>query len=868
MRTPGALLTIATFPATTLVFAYAAACGNGNRSAASADASVSKLDTGPPPMRVPYDGLAPPNAAHPTPVHAEFVTSPVRTDTMQLMFAAGEMQTSGEPFAQDFAGRNLYYYIAARYSGKPDQYWIPSGTGNGVVTIPVIDLFGFSTVVESYEYSKYNMNMVVSQSGAGVSLINGPLINALPGATPFDKLRARMETLIAATGSDITQFAVLPPPANNPRNDFGFPGLWPNMAPYQTFDVTMAPSREAAAICVPPDGGSPSLGYGGLALFGGHAVALYECDYNSIHLSNRGQAVHVIGPGILGYSTWKEALWAIDFTGRLHDAVANFVTSIGQEDMAQVGLSRNTVQGLGCPQGCQLVAGPNNSNGCPNGCQPGVYIGSAPLEGIWGLTMVEDMDNAAAWLTSSLATSDGKTLTGLPSTLDAIQYDYTSPLVWFPTTITVTEATAGASADAGAGAGVDAGAGSNAAADGGSAGDSAQSYPLVSSLSVLDATSHSVDLAALAQGYSLFFGMTDGRNVGVGQQIGMQIAFGGSPFASDDGLPDGENTPHDRALGVMRVAFVDLDRMHVEPATGVVVDTATVNGGTIMRGSTATTTSLGHVVVGLRHLLMGCNAAVTQYGAPDPDPTKDDDGILNSVPIHPAGAALNALPSFSARVRQVLTAQAAFVLNTLTSSDGTVHNGATVTNGHWTAMPDPASVESQSAALRVLSEAWLLTQDVIYQDRARAVAKTLLTAFWTDPARMFRQTAQGPDDIVMTPERFGWLQQGLRETYKWLWVPGDPLLDRSVLEDRIARVNKLYLNGWDDLNGDQHVDKPGECLDARLQLGEQALTGEIASDSNGHAIQQGPDVDSDCVLNISYTDAGSVLAGAVHFHAP
>jgi hypothetical protein len=756
------------------------------------------------------------------------------------------MQTSGEPFAQDFAGRTLYYYIAARYSGTPDQYWIPTPTSSGVVAPPVIDLFGFSTAVESYEYSKYHMNMVATQSGAGVSLINGPLIAAMPmpGASPLQKLRARMETLVSATGADLVQFAVVPPPANNPQNDFGFPGIWPNMMPYRSFDVSMAPSRAAAAVCVPADGGNPSMGYGGLALFGGHAVALYECNYNSLRLSDRNQAEHVIGPGVLGYATWKEALWAIDFTGRLHDAKADFVTALAQQDMAQVGQSKNTVQGLSCPVGCQLTATANGGNACPRGCQPGVYIGSAPLEGIWGLTMVDEMDNAAAWLLSSLATKDGMTLTGFPSVLAATNYDYTSPLVWFPTAITVTEAAA--SSDAGP----------------------IPSYPLVSSVSVSDSTSHSVDLAALAQGYSLFFGMTDARNVAVGQQIGMQAAFGGSPFAADDGLPDGENSPHDRALAVMRVAFVDLDRLHVDPATGVVVDTVAVGAGGVTRGSTTTTTTLGHVVVGLRHLLMSCNAAVSQYGAADPDPSKDADGILNSIPIHPPGTDPGAPPTFSARVRQVLYNQATFVLNQLTSSDGNAHNGATLANGQWSPTPDAASVETQSAALRVLSEAWLLTQDTTYRERARAVARTLLTTFWSDAARMFRQTAQGADDIVMTPERFGWLQQALRETYKWLWIPGDPLLDRPVLEDRIARVNKLYLNGWDDLNGNQHVDKPGECLNARMQLGEQALTGEIAGDSNGHAILLGSDVDSDCVLNIAYLDAGSVLAGAVHFHAP
>src|SRR4029077_18230438 len=124
---------------------HAAGCGNGNRSASSVDASIAEaaVDSGPEPSRVPYDGLPTPVSGPRNAVRAEFVTSPVKTDTMQLMFAAGEMQTSGEPFAQNFAGRNLYYYIQARYSGTPDQYWIPSTTGRGIAPAPVIDLFGF-----------------------------------------------------------------------------------------------------------------------------------------------------------------------------------------------------------------------------------------------------------------------------------------------------------------------------------------------------------------------------------------------------------------------------------------------------------------------------------------------------------------------------------------------------------------------------------------------------------------------------------------------------------------------------------------------------------------------------------------------------
>ena len=110
-----------------------------------------------------------------------------------------------------------------------------------------------------------------------------------------------------------------------------------------------------------------------------------------------------------------------------------------------------------------------------------------------------------------------------------------------------------------------------------------------------------------------------------------------------------------------------------------------------------------------------------------------------------------------------------------------------------------------------------------------------------------------------------------------LYVNGDPNLGRDVLEPRVARVIKLYLNGWDDLNGNQTVDKASdggisECLALAtagyggLQLGEQALTGELGRDSFG---QPTVDRDNDCVLEID----GSQTRGAssprqVHFHSP
>ena len=767
-----------------------------------------------------YDGLPEPEAGPRTAVKAEFVST--RVDTMQLMFAAGEMQTSGEPFVQNFAGRNLAYYD--RYFLPVDQYLVPVVHGPPFYE-QYTDLFGFSGAVESYEYSKMHMNMVANQTGAGVSLANGPLIATRAGATPRDKLRTRMQQLIVAAGTVASGYATLDAGAGNPLNDFGFAGLWPSLDPYRSFDPTMAPDLTIVHSC------TTVSGYGGIVFFGSSPVNEYECAYNSLQLTDRtAQVEPVIGPGILGYTTWKESLWGVDFTGRLHDSQAQPVTAVAPEDMASVGLAGNAVQAVE-PPACALVA-----SGVP--CSsPGTYIGSTPLEGMWGLAMLDEIDNAGSWLLSSLATSDGTTLSGFGTVLQAIQYDYTSPLQWFPTAIAVTE-------------------------------DGNAPYPGVTSLAIQDATSNAVDLAALAQGYSLYFGMTDARNAAVGQQIGLQITFDGTTFAADDGLPDGENTPHDRALAVMRVAFVDLDRIHTDPGTGIIVDSATIAGGNVTRGTTVTTTSLGHVVIGLRHLLMGCNASVTQYGAPDPDPSKDAVGILNTVPIDPAPTDGGSPPAFSPYVRQVLLDQAQFVRDVLTTSTGTVANDATLAGGQWTPDTAPTLLESQGAALRVLVEAWFLTQDTSYRDRARAVARTLLTAFWSEPALMFRSQVGGADDVVMTPERFAWLQQALRETYEGIWVTGDPMLDRGVLEGYIARVNKLYLNGWDDLNGNQIPDQPQECLTARMQMGEQALTGEIGVVNNGVPQPSEPDHDHDCVLNIATAKMGSLLASQVHFHSP
>ena len=216
-------------------------------------------------------------------------------------------------------------------------------------------------------------------------------------------------------------------------------------------------------------------------------------------------------------------------------------------------------------------------------------------------------------------------------------------------------------------------------------------------------------------------------------------------------------------------------------------------------------------------------------------------------------------------MRALAVAQADFVYDWLSEESGKVKNLATLgADGGVGVDTSPATIESQAAIVRALTEAFLLTQNEKYRVRARAVATRLESTFYSAGPALYRGVDGGADGITVSPETFGWLQSALRETYKVLSVAGDPALDRIFIEPRIVRVNKLFLNGWDDRNRDRKVDVKTECLAGRLQLAEQALTGELGKEKDADT----SDRDSDCVPEVDDAASLATLAASVKFHAP
>ena len=103
----------------------------------------------------------------------------------------------------------------------------------------------------------------------------------------------------------------------------------------------------------------------------------------------------------------------------------------------------------------------------------------------------------------------------------------------------------------------------------------------------------------------------------------------------------------------------------------------------------------------------------------------------------------------------------------------------------------------------------------------------------------------------------------------------------ALIEDRVGRLNKLVLNGWDDRDQDQLIAWPSECAQlgvgpdgkpmgrGGLQMAERTLTAESGSlddftpDGGDRTITT--DREHDCVPEISAARLPSALANSITF---
>jgi hypothetical protein len=342
------------------------------------------------------------------------------------------------------------------------------------------------------------------------------------------------------------------------------------------------------------------------------------------------------------------------------------------------------------------------------------------------------------------------------------------------------------------------------------------------------------------------------------------VIFDGDPFPADDGLADGEQTLHDRALAVLKVALVNLDRLHFDPTSGALVDSAQLSkspSGTlaVSRSTHATTIEVVYALVALRAAYRSLTSQLTLYSDSTPDHMALHSALDGtSMAGAPGGATV------ASRIQQLLSAQAAFLSTKLVDATGLAVNGYDVSAN--AADSTLTTVESQAAAVRGLLEAYLITSQVAYRDQARQAFGVLEGRFFDPIYRVYLPNLGGTSPYVFTPVRFGAIQSALRQMYiQVAAVPGNEALGAEI-ETQLGRLNKLVLNGWDDRNGNNHVDYPQECMNvqgmlpqAGLQMGERSLTGEVGS-YRGVPFS---DYDVDCVPNEAYVNLPPILASQI-----
>ncbi len=745
--------------------------------------------------------------------------------TRDHFIAAVEMQISGEPFAEAM-GRDLTGFsrdfACSSSPCQPSIYFDPA-LNHGVAGGPNgrLDLPGFASAVESYEYSKQPMNNIAFESGAGTSLAFGRVLNPTGaiGADALEELRSWVQRL-AVEANTTARSVTAGVTAANP---VGWPGFWPTLQPFTQWDPSIHASNASTGCSISSD---DDPGASGLLMCDD-----YECDYTTLHLPNRSSQVNMtIGPGASGWAGWKEALWTLNYLQVMHDTNENPVDTVPADQLPFVGSANNTVVGDGGP-GATTV--------------PGTFLGSSDIEGFQAGNFIQILDNQAQeWLTA-LSTTDGSTLGGFSSISAALSYSDKSPLRWFPGGLTVREA------------------------------DDASGFPRPTGYTIASPDSDLLDLAGVLGAFSSVYSLTDQSNTQVGGSQPALAYFDGDPFPKQNQTPTGASTLHDRALAMMRVAVVNIARLHVDPGTGLFVDDVALAGGKVSRGTTLSSDVAAYALLALRTARRALDSELVLYSNTKPD-TEDVPSPLDP----PSFPAVNGVP-FGTRVDALIRSLSSVFYDKLTTVDGQAYGGWNLTESSPT--DGGTNLDAHTAAIRGLLVAYLATGETAYRDRALAVFQRLDSVFYDPRARVYRPT-QGDTSstVTFTPRRFGILQGALRDVYELVaLLPGNDALG-ALIEDRVARLDKLVLNGWDDRDQDENIEWPLECAQlgtgpdgkplglGGLQMAERVLSGESGSMADRIGGDAGPrvittDREHDCVPEVSAVGLPSALANSITF---
>ena len=292
--------------------------------------------------------------------------------------------------------------------------------------------------------------------------------------------------------------------------------------------------------------------------------------------------------------------------------------------------------------------------------------------------------------------------------------------------------------------------------------------PKADTFTVTDASSDLFDQFSILWATLHFTNMMDPNNTSDAAHLAYKAVFDGDPFPqamSESGVPG----PFDLMKGTAKATFMNVKAMHFDTQNGTFVDQSSLNSGVAVPGDHISTLNAGYMLVALKFV-------VQEF----------------------AGSGLEQ------PARDMVKAQADFILASLKDSDGSFFNGFTIGTG---ADSDIKNVTAQAAAVRGLFAAYDVSQDAAYLTAAKDAYDVLISNFYVAQAHAFRTTS-GSNTAVYSPFNFAVIAGALRG---------------AALDGGKTEAPAIYTRFFKKVAN-------------KMQLSEGGNTGESGSDSDGDGI--------------------------------
>ena len=290
------------------------------------------------------------------------ITDKTNYVTWEQMLLANEINESGEPFAEDL-GYNLDLLDPMNLN-SPDS-------------------IAYTLGIENYEYSRYQLGTIISQSGMGLHMMWAPRIK-------------QMAAMITDPNFDGSNTGGTP-------NGFKEDDVLMGMIMHFGHGAHQMPPQNAWPQFAEFSGGDPNLPQA--------IQPNFAMDFSSLHW-DRSKMIMELNPAAMGQTMMKQYLWAQDMLSAFHDS-----------DDAGI-----DADGIITPDSVNGKFDPMNN----------VYLGGDGADGFIGQVLTAEAVNKTMFMVQQLA-YDGSSL----GMIDLMNYDPANGIQYFPHTIAVTEGAVG-----------------------------------------------------------------------------------------------------------------------------------------------------------------------------------------------------------------------------------------------------------------------------------------------------------------------------------------------------------------------------------------------------------------------------------------